>query len=251
MIISFNQPAFIPWGGFFARLVGSDKMILLDETLLARGFTFVNRNRLKGPQGEIWLTVPLKRKGRGRQKIEELEIYEKTRWTRNLLLTLQHNYGKSLYFEPIIKDIRGIVNAPGEHFLPTALALIKVIQKGLAIGTEFILQSEIGIRGNGTALLVSVAKELGAEKVILPYFSEKNIECERFRKEHIQIQFLRYDPPQYPQFWGSFIKNLSALDLLLCCGQDGKKIIEKGTYIYETVSTPECPGSSSRLRGRT
>ncbi len=47
-------------------------MILLDDTLLARGFTFVNRNRLKGPEGELWISVPLKRKGRGRQKIKDL-----------------------------------------------------------------------------------------------------------------------------------------------------------------------------------
>jgi hypothetical protein len=46
VIISFNQPAFIPWGGFFARLLSSDRMVLLDDTVLARGFTFVNRNRL-------------------------------------------------------------------------------------------------------------------------------------------------------------------------------------------------------------
>ncbi len=69
MRIGFHQPAFIPWAGFWARLAAVDQMVLLDDTFLARGFTFVNRNRIKGPNGEIWLTVLLKRKGRGRQKI--------------------------------------------------------------------------------------------------------------------------------------------------------------------------------------
>ena len=85
MRLSFNQPVFLPWGGFFARLLHSDKMVLLDETLLARGFTFVNRNRFKGPEGEIWISVPLKRKGRGRQKIKDLEIHEKERCVKNFL----------------------------------------------------------------------------------------------------------------------------------------------------------------------
>lgn len=46
MNVTFNQPAFIPWGGFFARLLNSDRMVLLDETILARGFSYVNRNRI-------------------------------------------------------------------------------------------------------------------------------------------------------------------------------------------------------------
>lgn len=232
MIISFNQPAFIPWAGFFARLLHSDKMVLLDDTLLARGFTFVNRNRLKGPKGEIWLTVPLKKKGRGDQRIKDLEIYEKSRWMGKFILTLQHNYGKSLYFKRIIGEIKAVVETPDESFLHMALALIRIIQKGFAIEEEIVLQSDIGITEKGTLLLVSIAKELNAEEVVLPYFSEKVIECERFKKEKIKVQFLRYASPQYPQFWGSFVKNLSAIDLLLCCGQEGKRVIEKGTYIY-------------------
>ena len=62
MILSFNQPSFIPWSGFFARLIASDKMVLLDNTLFAQGFTFVNRNRIKSPEGELWITVPVKKK---------------------------------------------------------------------------------------------------------------------------------------------------------------------------------------------
>jgi hypothetical protein len=58
MRISFNQPAFIPWGGFFARLIRSDRMVLLDETVLGRGFTDVNRNRLKCPEGVISMAWP-------------------------------------------------------------------------------------------------------------------------------------------------------------------------------------------------
>jgi hypothetical protein len=117
-----------------------------------------------------------------------------------------------------------------------ALALINVIQKGFVIGTTIVLQSEIGVAGKGTQLLVSVAKELDVDEVLLPYFSEKAIDCERFKKEKIKVRFLRYAPPQYPQFWGSFMKNLSALDLWLCCGQEGKKIIEKGTYLYDQIA---------------
>jgi len=232
MKVSFNQPAFVPWGGFFARLMSSDKMVLLDETILARGFTYVNRNRIKGPEGEVWITVPLKRKGRGQQKIKDLEIHEKERWAKKFLLTLKHYYGKSIYFEPVFADIRAAMEGPGENFLPLALALLDILKRGFGIETEMILQSHVGIAGQGTALLVSIAKELGAEEVILPYFSEKAVDCSRFRDENIRVKLLRYLPPQYPQFWGDFLMNLSALDLIFCCGRDGRTVIEKGMRFY-------------------
>jgi len=232
MRISFNQPAFIPWGGFFARLMVSDKMVLLDKTQLARGFTFVNRNRIKGPRGEIWLTVPLKRKGRGLQQIRELEIHEKVRWAKAFLLTLKHFYGKSIYFDPIYEQIKTRVTGPEENFLETVRALLGALKDELGIDRELTLQSETGTTGRGTPLLVALTKELAAQEVVLPYFSQRAIECELFRNENIRVSFLRYRPPRYPQFWGEFLPNLSALDLLLCLGKGGRAIIEKGIALY-------------------
>jgi hypothetical protein len=233
MRISFNQPAFIPWGGFFARSMHSDNMVLLDDTLLSTGFTYVNRNRIKGPFGEVWISVPLKKTGRGRQKIKDLEIYKKDKWAKNFLATLFHFYGKSLHFEPVYAEIKAVVDTPDEKFLNMTLAILTTIKRILEIDTEIVLQSDLGITGKGTPLLVSTAKELKADEVLLPYFSKKAVACEKFVKEDIQVRFLRYDPPQYPQFWGSFLRRLSILDLLLCYGKEGRTIIERGSYLYE------------------
>ena len=232
MRISFNQPAFIPWGGFFARLLSSDKMVLLDETVLAHGFTYVNRNRIKGPEGEVWITVPLKRKGRGEQKIKDLEIYEKGRWADKFQLTLRHFYGKSVYFEPVFEEIKAAVEASGESFMNLVLALSNILIRFLEIDKEMVLQSETGMTGKGTALLVSISRKLGAREVVLPYFSEKAVDVGLFNKEKIQVRFLRYQPPPHPQFWGGFAENLSALDLFLCLGKQGRAVIEKGTKIF-------------------
>jgi hypothetical protein len=231
MRISFNQPSFIPWGGFFARLFHSDKMVLLDDTLLSTGFTYVNRNRIKGPEGTVWISVPVKKKGRGHQKIKDLELYEKERWTKDFLLTLRHFYVKSIYFPPIYKRIKEAVEPPDESFCGMVLELLHILKEEFGIEQDFILQSDMGISGKGTELLVSLAKELNASEVILPYFSDKAVEYSRFSQEEIDVKFLRYDPAPYPQFWGEFIPKLSALDLLLCMGKDGKRILEKGSFI--------------------
>jgi hypothetical protein len=231
MRICFNQPSFIPWGGFFARLLHSDKMVLLDETLLSTGFTYVNRNRIKGPGGEVWISVPVKKKGRGLQRIKDLELYEKERWSKDFLLTLWHFYVKSIYFPPIYKRIKEAVEIQEESFCRLVLKLLHILKEEFGVEQDFILQSEVGISGKGSDLLVSLAKKLNATEVLLPCFSDKAIECDRFSGEQIGVKFLRYDPPPYPQFWGKFIPRLSALDLLFCMGKDGKRILEKGAFI--------------------
>lgn len=231
MRICFNQPTFIPWGGFFARLMHSDKMVLLDDTLLSTGSTYVNRNRIKGPAGEIWISVPVKKKGRGRQKIKDLELYEKDRWVKDFLHTLRHFYVKSIYFQPIYERIKGAVETPGESFLEMILKLLGIIKEEFGIEQDFVLQSETGISGQGTELLVSLAKEHSATEIILPYFAEKAVECDRFTQKNMKALFLRYDPLPYPQFWGKFTPKLSALDLLFCMGKNGKRLLEKGSFI--------------------
>jgi hypothetical protein len=237
MRISFNQPSFIPWGGFFARLLLSDKMVLLDDTLLSTGFTFVNRNRIKGPEGEVWISVPVKKKGRGRQKIKDLELHEKERWSKDFLLTLRHFYVKSIYFPSIYKRIKEAVGTQEESFCGMVLKLLNILREEFGIEQNFILQSKSGISGLGTELLVSLARELGATEVILPRYSDKAVDCGKFAEEHIDVRFLRYDPLPYPQFWGKFIPRLSALDLLLCVGPEGKRILEKGSFMNISTSS--------------
>ncbi len=231
MRISFNQPAFIPWGGFFARLVRSDRMVLLDETALGRGFTYVNRNRVKGPEGEIWNTVPLRRKGRGPQKIGDLEIHEKEKWERKFLLTLRHYYGNSVHFDALFPRLGEVTAESGESFLSLAAGLLRILKEGFGVAQDFSLQSELGVTGKGTSLLVSVAKELGAGEVVLPYGADKAVDVAQFAKEDIKVFLLRFVAVPYPQFWGDFRANLSALDLLLCAGRDGRGVIEKGARL--------------------
>ena len=228
MILSFNQPAFIPWGGFFCRLMASDTMVLLDDTLLAQGFTFINRNRIKGPLGEIWITIPLINIHGQRQKIKDLKIHEKAYWTKKWLNTLYHAYGKSLDYKDIINDLKHICGHKGSEFLAMILAILEFLKDSLNLSASYKLQSDLGIVSGGIQLLLDIARELRAKEVILPYFSQKTIAWNEFEKQGIKVRFLHYYSPVYPQFWGKYIRNLSVLDLLFCMGRESRRILENG-----------------------
>jgi hypothetical protein len=210
----------------------SDTMVLLDDTLFARGFTFVNRNRLKGPGGEIWITVPVKKASGKRLRIRELEMYEADYWGMKWQRTLYHAYGKSLFFDEINGELEGILTGCGGRFVDMAVGVIGLMRSRLEIETPVTLQSEMGIKSKGSHLIMDLVERLAADEVILPYYSQNIIPWKEIEKKGIKVSFLHFLSPVYPQFWGPFLKNLSALDLLFCLGPLGSKILESGYKIY-------------------
>lgn len=228
MKICFNQPAFIPWGGFFARLMASDAMILLDNTWLAQGFSFVNRNRLKGPGGELWTTVPLARTHGQRQQIRDLKIHEKEYWGKKWPTTLYHAYGQSIYHQGIIDSLTAILDQKNDDFVGLIYPVLEFMKLSFGIDSPFLFQSDMGIKTRGDQLLMDIAGELKATEIILPYFARRSVDWKRIKKQGINIRFLHYFSPVYPQFWGNYIRNLSALDLLFCMGHESRKVLKKG-----------------------
>ena len=69
MIISAYQPYFAPFSGFFAKALRSDLLVLMDRVQFPRGTTWLTRNCFKNDQGDLWMTIPVWKKGLGLQKI--------------------------------------------------------------------------------------------------------------------------------------------------------------------------------------
>lgn len=62
MIVSINQPAYLPWLGYFDRIAKSDKHVVLDHVQFEKN-SMVNRNKIKTANDWCWLTIPVKTKG--------------------------------------------------------------------------------------------------------------------------------------------------------------------------------------------
>src|SRR3990167_8474438 len=71
--IAIMQPTYLPWMGYFDLMDQCDVFVLLDSVQFERR-SWQQRNRIKTPQGELWLTVPVLSKGRREQKICQVEI---------------------------------------------------------------------------------------------------------------------------------------------------------------------------------
>jgi hypothetical protein len=74
MIVSANQPYFLPFPGFFHKVHLSDVPVIPDSVQFPRKTTWINRNRFKNSQGTLWMTVPVRKKALGLQKINDVRI---------------------------------------------------------------------------------------------------------------------------------------------------------------------------------
>ena len=99
MIISINQPAYLPWLGYFDRIIKSDLHIILDNVQFEKN-SMTNRNKARTINGWTWLSIPLFTKGLfGNLVLKNVEIDNSQNWRKKHYGTLLSSYGKAAYFK--------------------------------------------------------------------------------------------------------------------------------------------------------
>ncbi|MDI6840217.1 MAG: WbqC family protein [bacterium] len=221
MIVACHQPNYIPWYGYFYKMRVSDIFVFLDSVQFPRGTSWVNRNRIKSPSGQLWLTVPVKKKGLGLQKIRDVKIDNTHNWKRSHILSMIHFYSNAPYFDNYIDFFKHIYEKNWVNLLDLNLEMIKKLTNWLEIGTKVICSSELGVAAKGTELLIEICKTLSADTYLSGSVGKKYLDYEKFKKAGINLKYYNFNPPPYPQLWGEFISNLSVVDLLFTCGKKG------------------------------
>ncbi len=94
MILTAHQPVYLPWLGLFHKIALADKFVFFNQVQYLPK-DWMNRNKIKTPTGEIWLTVPVLRKGYRETVTSEIEINNDTDWKRKHLKSILINYKKA------------------------------------------------------------------------------------------------------------------------------------------------------------
>ena len=56
--VTIHQPGYLPWLGFFKKVMNSDVFVFFDDVSFVKN-TFYNRNYIKTRTGPLLLTVPV------------------------------------------------------------------------------------------------------------------------------------------------------------------------------------------------
>ena len=225
VIAAAQQPYFAPYPGFFSTAFAADVVVLLDGVQFPRGTTWITRNRFKGHDGELWLSVPVWKRGRGLQRIMDVEICREGRWARKHMESLKVAYRHAPYVDSHLTILQDVYREGHERLISLNLAILRHIWASVGAPARLILQSDLGVDGTGTGLLTDLCKALGADAFVAQRAASTYLDTAALTRAGISIRYVNPRPITYPQLWGPFLPNLSVLDLLFTCGPAASQLL--------------------------
>lgn len=214
MHISINQPAYLPWPGYFDRIARSDLHVVLDHVQFEKN-SFVNRNRILGPNGPLWLTVPVRTKGRfGRLPIHEVEIDNTQKWARKHIQSLRAGYSKAPHFDDCWPELQAVLDSGWERLGDLCRETTSHLLGLLGISTPMVFSSDHDFSSRKSDLVLDICKHFGADVYLSGPFGGDYLELEAFQRHGIKVAFHDYHQDPYIQVGMEFVPNLSVVDLL-------------------------------------
>lgn len=228
-VVAIHQPNFIPWAGYFHKLLLSDVFVFFDDVQFPRGKSYGSRALIKTNSGELWITVPVSSKG-DLLSFNEVCISNETTWSEKLLKTISFSYKKSPYFELYFPLISSILSQRYIKLVDLNVELITTIARQMDYHGTFIKSSEMGVavkEAGGEEKILAILSELQATDYIsgTGAGSQRFVRNESFEKAGVNLIWQLFNPPVYPQLYKTFISNLSIIDILFNMGPGSKDVI--------------------------
>ncbi len=217
--VVIHQPDFLSYIGFFHRLISADTFVVLDTVQYVSGTSrsWTNRDKIKTPQGEKWLTVAVQKPKFG-TRINEVLLSTDVNWRSANLSMLKLNYSKAKYFEEIFPYVEKIYAFQCEKLMDFNINSIVIMLELFNIEVEFIIANTLNPVGKSNGLLVDILKKINAKKYISGMGARNYYDPKPFDEAGIEVIWHKFKHPEYPQLYGEFIPCLSSVDLLFNCG---------------------------------
>jgi hypothetical protein len=226
--LAIVQSNYIPWKGYFDMIASVDEFVLYDDMQFTRR-DWRNRNLIKTPQGLLWLTVPVRVKGKFFQSIRDTEI-EGQDWAEKHWKTFKQNYAKAAYFREIQDLLAPCYFEPAAtHLSQLNRSLIKTICEYLGITTQISDSSDYVLSGDKSEKLLCIAQAAHACTYVSGPSAMDYLDTKIFEAQDIAVEWFSYAAyPVYPQAYGEFTHQVSILDLLFHCGPQSPRYMRSG-----------------------
>jgi len=187
-----------------------------------------NRNRIKGPNGEFWLTVPIKSKNYRDKKLHEIEIDNTQRWRDKHRKSIINCYQKAKYFNEFEGFFNTLYSREWELLTELNEYFLKWLLDLLQIKATFVRASDYHFTGQKSDLVLDMCRQFKADMYIFGQQGKDYADKEAFERAGIKLHFQEYVHPVYNQLWGEYKPYMSVIDLLMNEGPRAKEIIMSG-----------------------
>ena len=226
MIVSVHQPNYLPYLGFFDKMMKADIFVIYDDAQFSKG-DYHHRNKIRIHNGWKWLTVPVEKK---RVPINEIRIKNEVthlkgiEWTDVHLRIINDNYENSTYYGDYLKKIKNIYEKKFDMLFDLNLSLIMLLKKAFNINTKIEFSSKLIDSGKvnpesmSSERLLEIVEAVGGDIYLSGHMGRDYLNNSLFKENRINIEFQDYKHPFYEQQYSDFIPNMSAIDALFNVG---------------------------------
>ncbi|MEU4792150.1 WbqC family protein [Micromonospora tulbaghiae] len=225
MRLAGHQPDYLPYGGFFARMLMVDRFVLVDHVQYEKK-SFQSRNRVAGSGMVALLSVPVRTSGRFAQPITTVEISEPDgRWRMKHWRTLQQCYRGSPGFARHAPFFDDLYHRSWSCLVDLNLSVIEYLRHCFAIPTAVHRSSGLGLSERRTTLLVELCRRYGADEYVSGPGGLRYVDDAELVAAGVRSAYARYSPVPYQRLGQPFISDLSAIDLLFHADRDAAALL--------------------------
>lgn len=218
MKLSAHQPAYLPWLGYFHKIARADVFVYLDTVQFEKN-SFINRNRLKTPQGVQWLTVPVKLKGHIGSTLIDTQIDDVQPWRIKHLKSIELSYRKAPFFSARYEILRNLILEPEQLLSEMCWQQLKFWLSEFNITTKVVRSSELPVDSSKSDLVLDLCKYFGADHYLSGTYGRDYLDELAFTAAGVKIEYQNFKHPVYSQLWGEFEPYLSILDYWMNCSE--------------------------------
>ncbi len=220
------QPSYLPWLGFFDQIRRCDHFVFYDDVSYDKN-GWRNRNRIKAPSGPVWLTVPVRTKGRMSQPIHDVEITNAIPWARKHLKTIAESYAASRHRDAYLPALTELLERPWARLVDLDIAASKLMCGWFGLERPMHRSSELGIGGDRNVRLLALCQHFGARTYLSGNAAQSYLDVGLFAEHGIRVEWQDFQHPEYTQLHGSFLPLMSALDLVLNVGEECSAVLTR------------------------
>lgn len=221
--VVIHQPDFLPYLGFFHRLLYADVFVVLDDVqFLRRGWH--HRDKIKTSSGEKWITVGVKKAPQD-TKISEILLNESS-WKQDHLHLFKVNYEKSAFFGEILPYVEELYKKEFDKMIDFNMESIFMLLNLFDIKIPIKYSSTYSSLFKANELLIDILKNENTTHYLSGVGAKDYYDEKPFKKANIEVVWQDFKHPVYKQINGNFIPYLSSIDILFNCGiEESRKIL--------------------------
>ena len=223
MLVATHQPNFLPWLGFFHKLIQSDVFVVLDDVQIQKTrSSWVNRTQILESGNACWLTIPIKRPS-GTHQIRLTTILGDGLWRKSHRGCLHEAYRRAPHYKVLSDFLDGLYENRTNSLLEFNLSAIHAVLDllGLSDARKLVMASSFAVDSQGTDRLVGLVKRVGGDSYLCGSGSSGYLEPRAFEEATVDLVWQNFTEPSRSHLARStFCGGLSIIDSLIVSGID-------------------------------